>query len=65
MDFIIEIVLRVIFIVPGAFIRWLLGGGKKPLKHYVSNDGDGYINSTIGIFLFVFIVIFVRSVLYR
>ncbi len=61
MEFIIEFLVLYIFGYPGAFIRWAIGGFKKPFKHYV--NGDMYTNGGIGIVFFVLIVVLIKSVL--
>lgn len=58
MDAIFEIIMLVIFKIPGAFIRWLLTGCKKPLREFI-NNGDAYLDGTIGV---VFVVLFVMLV---
>lgn len=55
MDIIIEIIVLVIFKVPGACLRWLLNGCKKPLKEFIDN-GDPYLDGIMGLALMFLIV---------
>ena len=53
-EIVIEIVLVIIFIYPGAFIRWAFTGFRKPFKEIIEGDGSfsGYIGmATIGFFI--------------
>ena len=57
-DFIIEIVIGVVFSYVGAFYRWLFFLGRKPYKHL--NDQNTYFNGTLGITVTVFIILGVK-----
>ena len=59
MEVLLEILLFVIFKIPGSFIRWLLCGAKKSaLKNYI-NDGHAYVDGAIGLFVFTLIIILI------
>ncbi len=42
-----ELIIEMLFVIPGAFIRWLFTGRKKPLKEHMF-DGDAYLDGIIG-----------------
>lgn len=54
-----ELILEFIFVIPGAFIRWLFTGCKKPLKNHIF-EGDAYLDGVIGLAVFVLIGFFIR-----
>lgn len=54
-----EFLLQVLFSIPGAFIRWVFTGCKKPMKDHLFK-GDGYIDSIIGISMFLLIGLLIR-----
>lgn len=62
METILEIILLVIFKVPGAFFRWLFGGCKKPIKDYIDN-GDAYADGIIGLTVVVLIVLLITKLI--
>jgi len=62
MESIIEILLLIVFKIPGAIVRWLLSGCKRPLKNYIDN-GDAYLDGSIGLVTIVLIVILLTKLL--
>ena len=46
-EIILEMIVNVIFVLPGAFIRWLLTGCKKTFREILCDDSSG--NVLIGI----------------
>jgi len=64
MDAILEIIIIIIFKIPGAFIRWLLTGCKKPLKEFI-NNGDAYLDGAIGLVFIVLLVVLVNYLFCR
>jgi hypothetical protein len=46
-EIISEVIILIVFIYPGAFIRWGITGFKREFKE-VLND-DGYINGVVGL----------------
>jgi len=59
MEAIFEVIILVIFKVPGACVRWLFSRCKRPLKEYI-NNGDAYLDGFIGLVVFVLIVLLIR-----
>lgn len=49
-----------ILIYPGAFVRWLFGGCKKPYKDYL-NPSFTEINSFIGALLLTIVAVIIAS----
>ncbi len=64
MDTILEVIILVIFKIPGAFIRWLLSGCRKPLKEFIDN-GDAYLDGFIGLTVCVLIVVLIRFIFFN
>lgn len=62
MESIVEIILLMIFKIPGAFFRWLFSGCKRPLKKFI-NNGDAYLDGIIGLTMVVIIVILVTKLI--
>lgn len=58
MESIFEVILLVIFKVPGAFFRWLFSGCKHPLRDFI-NNGDAYLDGVIGLTVVVLIVLLI------
>lgn len=63
MEAVIEFIFLMIFQIPGAFIRWLFTGCKKPLKKHIFK-GDAYVDGVIGLAAFVLIGLFIRYVFF-
>lgn len=63
MEAIIEFIFLMIFQIPGAFIRWLLGGCKQPFKKTIEK-GDAYLDGFIGLVIFILIIVLIRSVIF-
>ncbi|OMP79097.1 hypothetical protein [[Flexibacter] sp. ATCC 35208] len=61
LEIIFEVVLLVIFQVPGAFIRWVVFGCRRPFKEVLKDDG--YINGTVGLVVVVGLVILITRYL--
>lgn len=51
MEFITEIIILTLFIYPGAVIRWVLTGFRRPLKDFLNDDG--YFNGTVGLVVMI------------
>ncbi len=51
MEFIAEIIILALFIYPGAMIRWVFTGCRRPLKDLLNDDG--YMNGSIGLVVIV------------
>lgn len=62
MDAIFEFLVFVFFSIPGAFVRWLLSGCKRPFKNFIKN-GDAYLDGTIGIITIVLIFLLIKKLL--
>lgn len=62
LEIIIETILLLLFIYPGAFIRWLLTACRRPFKE-IANE-DGYLNGTIGITAVGIIVVVIKSLFF-
>lgn len=60
LEFLLEVVILVIFIYPGAFIRWLITGFRKPISVYIK--GDPYINGVIGLVSIGTIVLLIMKI---
>lgn len=54
-----ELIIEMLFVIPGAFIKWLFTGCKKPLKEHMF-DGDAYLDGIIGLTTVVLIAVFIR-----
>jgi hypothetical protein len=61
MESIFEFLLMLLFVVPGAFFRWLLSGCKGSLKDFIKN-GDAYLDGIIGITIVVIIVLLIKKI---
>nr|WP_295872245.1 cytochrome c [uncultured Chitinophaga sp.] len=51
MEFITEIIILALFVYPGAVIRWVLTGFRRPLKDFLNDDS--YFNGTVGLVVIV------------
>jgi hypothetical protein len=47
MEIIVEIILLLLCVYPGAFVRWLITGRKRPFSKFVKDDG--YLNGAVGL----------------
>ncbi len=61
MEIIFEALVMLLFVIPGAIVRWILFGCKKPLKEYIY--ADVYMNGGIGIITVALIVVFIKYIL--
>jgi hypothetical protein len=62
LEVIIEIVLLILFIYPGAFIRWILTGCRRPFKKVVKDDG--YMNGVVGLVSTALIVLAIKKIFF-
>ena len=58
-EIIIEAIVLLLFVIPGAFIRWMFSGFKKPFRFYLKKDP--YINGSIGIVVIGLIIAIIVS----
>ena len=61
METLVEIILLMIFIIPGAFFRWLMTGCKGSFKESIKK-GDAYLDGIIGITVVVLIVLLIKKI---
>lgn len=55
LEIIAEIVLSYVLNIPGAFIRWLFTGRKRPFPEVL--DDDGYKNKLIGLIILIILLL--------
>lgn len=60
MESLVEIILLIFFVIPGAFIRWALSGFRKPFKTFI--EGDGYLNGVIGMTVVVLLIALAKKI---
>ena len=56
MEFIVQVLVRVLFRYFGAAVRWMFMGFKKPYKE-VLNDGKHHSDGWIGVFVFILLIL--------
>ena len=62
MDTLFETLLLVLCKIPGAAIRWLLAGCRKPIKEYIDH-GDAYLDGMIGLTVIVLVIKGIKKLL--
>ena len=59
-EIILETILLIIFSYPGAIIRWIVTGFRKPFKEYLNDDA--YLNGTIGLLVLSFSIVILKKI---
>lgn len=61
LEMILEIIVLVLFLYPGALVRWLFSGCRKPFSDFLKKDA--YLTGTIGLLFFVLVIVLISKFL--